>query len=387
MHMKLDPALAVGPSNLFADTVVLLSQQDIDRIADYIAAIETVINLPAWQEQALARAPEIAAFKPFARGVFDGFDFHLSPAGPQLIEINTNAGGALLNLGWARLQQPLCGGVAPIHLETLEDELIAMFRAEWHAERGDQPLRRIAIVDANPQEQFLVSEFMLFERLFIKHGIEAVIAAPEELTWDGQQILYRQQPIDLIYNRLTDFYLEAPTLAAIREAYLQGGVVLTPHPHAHALYADKRSLLTLCDAEQLAALGTDPQTIQTLVQGTPPTRLVTPEEADGLWAERRQWFFKPNVGYGSKAVYRGDKLTRRVWEDIQRGGYIAQRLVPPSECQQEIAGEPVLFKLDIRAYSYAGKVQLFAARLYQGQTTNFRTPGGGFAPVFVKGEG
>jgi len=26
---------------------------------------------------------------------------------------------------------------------------------------------------------------------------------------------------------------------------------------------------------------------------------------------------------------------------------------------------------------------LAAARLYQGQTANFRTPGGGFAPVFV----
>jgi len=27
-------------------------------------------------------------------------------------------------------------------------------------------------------------------------------------------------------------------------------------------------------------------------------------------------------------------------------------------------------------------VQWVAARLYQGQTTNFRTPGGGFAPVY-----
>jgi len=26
---------------------------------------------------------------------------------------------------------------------------------------------------------------------------------------------------------------------------------------------------------------------------------------------------------------------------------------------------------------------LVSARLYQGQTTNFRTPGGGFAPVFL----
>jgi len=28
-------------------------------------------------------------------------------------------------------------------------------------------------------------------------------------------------------------------------------------------------------------------------------------------------------------------------------------------------------------------VLLYAARMYQGQTTNFRTPGGGFAPVFT----
>ena len=44
--------------------------------------------------------------------------------------------------------------------------------------------------------------------------------------------------------------------------------------------------------------------------------------------------------------------------------------------------EPELLKFDIRLYTYDGKVQWTAARLYQGQTTNFRTPGGGFAPVY-----
>ena len=39
-------------------------------------------------------------------------------------------------------------------------------------------------------------------------------------------------------------------------------------------------------------------------------------------------------------------------------------------------------KFDLRAYAYAGELQWLAARLYQGQTTNFRTPGGGFAPVY-----
>ena len=38
-------------------------------------------------------------------------------------------------------------------------------------------------------------------------------------------------------------------------------------------------------------------------------------------------------------------------------------------------------KVDIRLYTYYGAVLLTAARLYQGQTTNMRTPSGGFAPV------
>ena len=52
-----------------------------------------------------------------------------------------------------------------------------------------------------------------------------------------------------------------------------------------------------------------------------------------------------------------------------------------------IAGEVQSMKADLRNYTYDGKVLLRAllraARLYQGQTTNFRSVGGGFAPVFV----
>jgi hypothetical protein len=97
-------------------------------------------------------------------------------------------------------------------------------------------------------------------------------------------------------------------------------------------------------------------------------------------------------GYGSKAAYRGDKVTKRVFEEILAGNYIAQALVPPSSRTLRVGEAPVELKLDLRNYVYAGHVQLIAARLWQGQTTNFRTPGGGFAPVLtvpavVKGEG
>lgn len=85
--------------------------------------------------------------------------------------------------------------------------------------------------------------------------------------------------------------------------------------------------------------------------------------------------------FGSKASYRGDKLTRRVWDEIAGGIYVAQQIVAPSECH--IASQSGPLKLNIRCYAYRGEVLLYAARMYQGQTTNFRTPGGGFAPVLT----
>ena len=60
-----------------------------------------------------------------------------------------------------------------------------MFREEWRLERDDAPLRRIAIVDENPAEQFLAPEFALFKELFEQHGIAAVVADPGEFESAG----------------------------------------------------------------------------------------------------------------------------------------------------------------------------------------------------------
>jgi hypothetical protein len=120
------------------------------------------------------------------------------------------------------------------------------------------------------------------------------------------------------------------------------------------------------------------------MQCVPQTKQVRAEDADHWWAERKQWFFKPLSGYGGKGAYRGDKLTKRVFEEIMQSDYVAQRLAVPGERRVCLDGaEPQLLKFDVRCYVYAGQIQLVAARLYQGQTTNFRTPGGGFALVRV----
>lgn len=71
-----------------------------------------------------------------------------------------------------------------------------------------------------------------------------------------------------------------------------------------------------------------------------------------------------------------------MWDEILGGGYVAQALVAPGERALGADATQVL-KFDLRNYVYDGAVQWIAARLYQGQTTNFRTPAGGFAPVYV----
>ena len=191
--------------------------------------------------------------------------------------------------------------------------------------------------------------------------------------------------IDLVYNRLTDFALEQESHAVLRDAYLADAVVLTPHPQAHALYADKRNLVALTDEKWLESIGIGVADRLILKTSIPRTEEVSPDNAASFWIDRKQRFFKPATGYGSKAAYRGDKLTKRVFEEISRGGYVAQALVKPSERRLLVDGVEQDLKLDLRDYVYRGEVQLVSARLYQGQTTNFRTPGGGFAAVFSVG--
>jgi hypothetical protein len=257
-----------------------------------------------------------------------------------------------------------------------------MFLEEWRLARGALPLAHVAIVDESPADQYLYPEFLLFQRLFEMHGVHAVVADPSQLERRDGVLSHRGERIDLVYNRLTDFYLERPEHAALREAYLSGTVVVTPHPRAHALYANKRNLALLTDAQRLRSWSVPQETIATLLSGIPSTHAVDPAEAEHLWSERKGLFFKPASGFGSRGAYRGDKLTRKTFAEILAGDYVAQALVPPSERVARDAGMEQALKMDLRNYVYNGGVQLVAARLYQGQTTNFRTPGGGFAPVF-----
>lgn len=379
---------------VFAAQPVFVAGAHLRRMGEVIRAVESVVALPAWHERVLAAAPETARVplppgQRLPRSVFFGHDFHLDHDQLGLIEVNTNAGGALLNALLARAQRACCPGMAPLvptaaQAAAFEAAIVAMFRAEWQHTGRTAPLRTIAIVDEAPAQQYLYAEFLLFRTLFERHGLQAVIADPAELDWRAGQLWHGDTVIDLVYNRLTDFYFEQPASAALRQAWLTQTAAITPHPQAHALYADKRHLAVFSDEAELVALGVPAETRAVLLAHVPHTEVVAAADAERLWAARRGLFFKPAGGYGSRAAWRGDKLTRRVWDEIlaRDGDYVAQALATPGQRQLEADETRRPMKFDLRAYAYDTQVQWVAARLYQGQTTNFRTAGGGFAPVY-----
>jgi hypothetical protein len=378
--------LAETHPTLISSVPVFIRADHANRMAQIIHAIEAIAKTPSYRREALQSAPAVARSEPGAIGVLMGYDFHVGSDGPKLIEINTNAGGALINAFVARAQKACCPAIESVVLAPIEGEDICTtfldsFRQEWRRQKGDVPLTSVAIVDTDPQAQYLYPEFVLFERLFQRHGIAAVIASPPSLEHRDGKLWCHSRPIELVYNRLTDFSLSEPVNAALRAAYLSGDVVLTPNPWSHAMFADKRNLVRLTDAETLDRWGVEQELKAIVRDGIPKTVLVTPDRADALWSMRNKLFFKPAGGFGGRAAYRGDKITRRVWQTILASDYVAQEMVAPSGRTVVVDGRREVMKLDIRNYTYDGKVQLVAARLYKGQTTNFRTMGGGFARV------
>ncbi len=402
---------------LFADVPVFISHVQMQQMKDVIEAIERVVNCSKWEVESgkwprnfphpnpasrptagFAQSADSCgkkhafrnpAFVPEGEGanvacsalegslgVFYGYDFHLNDEGAHLIEINTNAGGAFLN---ALLPDGQLPGEA-VRVANLEQVFAEMFRNEWQLVRGNVPLNCIAIVDEQPQEQYLYPEFLLAQRMFERAGIRTLIADPSSLAAREDGLYAGEQKIDLVYNRLTDFSLHQHPV--LQQAWQDGSVVLTPDPVHYARYADKRNLARLTDVNILHDLGVSDADIATMQSGIPHTFVVKPETEARLWEERKKLFFKPCSGYGSRGAYRGEKLTRRVFGEILASDYVAQQLAPPGERSVE---DGVFLKYDVRCYVYDGKIQLAAARLYQGQTTNFRTPGGGFAQVRVLG--
>jgi hypothetical protein len=363
---------------LFADILssatVEIPRPALRQMVKLVRALERLSRQPAYRAAVAALAPAVAGFDPGHAAVMMGYDFHLTAAGPRLIEVNTNAGGILP--AWLAAHP---GTALPLRLQ---ERLLTSFVEELQEQsRGRLPRpRTVAILDDTPEQQFLYPEMLAFAALFREAGIPAAVVGPEELTAATEGVYHAGRRIDLVYNRHCDFYLESAPLAGLRAAYLAGSVCLTPNPFAYALLADKRRLVLWRDAQLLAACGLNAPERNLLVETVPECRLLAGVDGERLWRERGDWVFKPVDRFGSRGVLVGEKMTRGRFEQLDPAATLVQRLVVPS--QTEVPGFGAM-KTDLRLYAYRERVFAATARLYRGQVTNLRTAGGGFAAVRI----
>ncbi|MCM2264832.1 MAG: hypothetical protein NDI73_06515 [Desulfuromonadales bacterium] len=367
-----------GESLPFADNLspatVAIARVDLQSMIRLVRLLDRLGRHAVYRAAVAVQVAESARFDPGHAAVMMGYDFHLTPAGPRLIEVNTNAGGILP--AW------LAGHPGTPLPPRLKNRLLATFAEEMQAQsRGALPQpRRIAIIDETPAQQFLYPEMQLFAELFRQWGVAATVVDPENLEASADGVFLGGERVDLVYNRHCDFTLDTPPLAGLRAAYLAGSVCLTPNPFVYALLADKRRLVQWRDATLLAACGLAATERELLMTCVPECLLLEGGDRERLWRERGDWVFKPVDRFGSRGVLVGEKMTRGRFEQLDAATTLVQRLVPPSTTEVPGFG---LMKTDIRLYAYRDRVLGVTARLYRGQVTNLRTEGGGFAAVQI----
>ena len=127
-------------SHLFAATGVFVSPADVANMQAQVAAIEAAAALEAFQVAVHGRANDpVTLAQPKTNGLFMGYDFHISEQGPQLIEINTNAGGGFLA---AALQDAAgraafkCGEAELQNEGVAAQKMVDTFLSEWPDDRA-----------------------------------------------------------------------------------------------------------------------------------------------------------------------------------------------------------------------------------------------------------
>lgn len=327
---------------------------------------------------------------PGNESILMSYDFHVDENGIlRLIEINTNASASLIT--WILYATQNLKNPFSDHFPQL---IVQSFKEEYRlaTEGKSLSLSHVAIVDETPAQQRMYAEFLMYKELFEKSGLSAEICDPADLRFENDGLVGpARRKIDLVYNRLTDFYFESPKSRPLLETVARGSACITPHPHEFRLLADKARLIELGRPGALESLALSPESRkaieQCLIRCAEPGDFASP---DALWAERKKWFFKPKRSFGGKAAYRGGSMSRAVFAEILKGDYIMQEFVPaaklPSDTANALEHTPAAdtfsdFKYDLRFYAYQNRVQLAAARIYQGQMTNSQTPGGGLAAI------
>jgi len=364
-------APAIHP-NLICGTPISISKRELEQIDEFRKCFFEITSSDQWIDNCRDLNAKNLEIAPDYESLLTAFDFHRMNDGQfRLIEVNTNA--SLLLPFW----QLYHSTKTPIPNAFSPERFIDSFQCAYSGFKKsknkknllgnpDSSLQKIFIFDEEPEKEGLFFEFLILKEFFESKNIECEIIGSSNL---------EQAHLEnaLVYNRHTNFFLDAEHLKKLRNSYLEHKACVSPHPFAYGTMAQKNRLIDLRKSFETKN--------SKLAEMVPLASPIKETSFEDIWARRKGLFFKPISSFGSKGVYSGKGISRKKFVEIYEQSYLAQELCPPGRVDISVQGEVQSMKYDLRFYVTPREILLGGARVYQGQATNLRAPGGGLSPL------
>jgi hypothetical protein len=257
----------------------------------------------------------------------------------------------------------------------------------------------IAIVDLKdlPTQQ----EFELFRDYFEANGYTSFICSPDELEFDGKNLLYREAVVNIVYKRLlVNEYLPIMDSApALLNAYRAGAVCMVNSFRSKLVH--KKAIFAVLTNERYAHLF-DEAELEAIKAHIPWTRKFRDEQTENKaekidlveWtrANPGKLVLKPNDDYGGHGIYIGWASTSEEWDAaikvaLDNGDYLVQERVQTSKemfPMLDAAGNWQMVEqlVDLDPLLYNGRVGSAFTRLSSSELANVSS-GGGMVPTFI----
>jgi uncharacterized circularly permuted ATP-grasp superfamily protein len=236
-------------------------------------------------------------------------------------------------------------------------------------------------------------EFELVARDLREHGAQALIATPDDLTYEDGKLRAGGRAIDLVYKRLlvADFLGHYDLRHPLISAYADGAVCVASSFRCTIAHKKKALVALLDPAHAHWFTGEERTAIGHLVVPTWPLDARSPAE---LSAGQPNMVLKPNDAHGGENIVLGWECSQAQWEAslqaARAGGFVVQQRVAPKResypvfdaVHPELGANVQEFIEDCNAYVFRGVLGGVLTRLSQSSIINV-SRGGQAIPTFV----
>jgi hypothetical protein len=279
-------------------------------------------------------------------------------------------------------------------LPALVDTLLDAYRPvrARHADLPERP--RLVIVDVAGTPT--ASEFRLVAAAAREHGgLDAVVAAVDDVSYDGSRLRAHGEPVELVYRRvLTPEAAGSAIVAAARD-----GRACVVNPFRANVVSSKKILAVLQDPRfEYLLSGDEAERIRATL---PWTRVLRPGPATyGPWTfdllsfvsdNRERLVLKPASDYGGRGVLLGNETEQAIWDATIEahaavGDFIAQEYVAiPEEMFPIVENGRVEMRLkrfNINPFAIGGRYAGMLTRISDQAVINVAA-GGGILPTVI----